>query len=407
MEESKQVSIQSLLENLCKSVYKDLISSNIIAHRASTTNGDQIHDSSNNIPEKLLKKCKLRAYEIILKKSQQKSPDEGYADVINPIRELRFNQFEYNIYVGQMRPHFHAYGQIKEKQQQKILKKYYLFEECIKYVEEHDYFRNEKNDGYLILWFLVLLKNNFSIDLKEDSEFNESYFSLNVKELPKFPMLKPKLFHLNWHSDVVLHENPYCNSMRRFDRDFNSHKNLEDIFDLNECQKQTAANSIKSVLNAIKKQQTSKTVIYMSNKWEELGKCYTFDGLHDNAKLASLFEKKFCSELATASLNLLAIKDSRNGNCTEALIVEKTEFIEHIKLLLIGVESESFTYDQQEKCFKIIKPLAVENLMPCTINNFMSDFLECGTCFRKLKRLITNNIDGTQPKCAGFLIKVI
>lgn len=407
METSNQASIQLLLENLCKSIYKDVNASNsTIAHRGLKPSVQQTHDGSNNIPEKLLKKCKLRSFEILLKKSQQKTPDEGYSDIIDPIRELKFSQFEYNIYVGQMRPHFDAYGQIREKQQQKILRKYDLFQECCKFVDENDYFRGAQSDGYSILWLLTLLKNYSSMDLAMEYESNESYFSIEINAMPKFPTLKPKIFRLNWQPDSVLEGNPYCSSLRRLHSSFTSLQHNEQKSEYDECINKPASHSIKVVLDSIKKQKTSKTICYTGNKWEELGMHYEFDEENSDEKFSSLCEKRFCTESRLAALHLMAIRASRNSDFFEAKIVQKKEFVEHIKLLLIGIESESFVYDQQTMSFKAHEYLTVDGMMPNTIKHFISDFIECGTCYRRLKTLISSNIEGFKLKCDGFLFKV-
>lgn len=408
MDSSKDTSIQMLLENLCKSIYKDLNTSNSkIAHHMQYSYGPpgrNICNSSQIIPEKLLKKCKLRSFEILLKKSQQKTPDEGYSDIINPVRELKFNQFEYNIYVGQMRPYFETYGQVKEQKMQKILKKCDLFSECIQFVEENEYFRSEQCDGYSILWFLILLKNNCSMDVILEDGSNESYFSINANSVPKFPLLVPKKFLLDWHADSVLDQNPYCRSMSRINYDFTALRQMEPTIQSGFIVQQTQLCSIKAILDAIKTQRTSKTICFISNKWENLGNRYTFDEKCNH--FATLFEKKFCTETSMATMNINSMANSRSNIVPEIRIVQVMEFVKQIKLLLIGIESESFIFNQRLTKFSIAEKLTVENVTPETMDHFIADFIECGTCYKRLKAVISCNTDGYKLKNDGFLSKV-
>lgn len=398
MDSSKEVSIQMLLENLCKSIYKEITHHMQYSYGPS---GPSICDSSKIIPEKLLKKCKLRCFEILLKKSQQKTPDKGYSDNINPVRELKFNQFEYNIYVGQMRPYLESYGQVKEKKMQKILKKCDLFSECIQFIEENDYF---SRDGYSVLWFLILLKNNSSMDIILEDGSNESYFPIQTNSVPKFPLLVPKMFLLDWHVDSVLDRNPYCRSISRINYDFTALRQMEPTIEPSVFIQQTRLYSIKAILDEIKTQQKSKTICFTSNKWEDLGKRYTFD--EKCIHFATLFEKFFCTESSLATLNLNCLAYSRSNIVAEVRIVQMMEFVEHIKLLLIGIESESFVFNQRLINFSIAECLTVENVTPETMEYFIADFLECGTCYKRLKAIVSCNIDGYELKNDGFLSKV-
>lgn len=406
MDSSKEASIQMLLENLCKSIYKDSITSDskIADHMQYIygPSGRSICDSSKVIPEKLLKKCKLRSFEILLKKSQQKTPYEGYSDIINPIKELKFNQFEYNIYVGHMRPYFGNYGLVKEKKMQKILKKGYLFSKCIQFIEENDYFRSEQSDGYSILWFLILLKNNSSVDVILEDGTNESYFSIHTNSVPNFPLLVPKRFLLDWHAESVLNQNPYCRSISRINYDFTALRQMEPTIESGVLVPKTQLYSIKGILDEIKTQRKSKTICFTSNKWEDLGKF--FDEECNN--FATLFEKKFCTESSMATLNLNSLAYSHSNILSEVQIVQMVEFVEHIKLLLIGIESESFVFNQRLVKFNIAECLTVENVTPETMDHFIADFIECGTCYKRLKAVVSCNIDGYKLKNDGFLSKV-
>lgn len=415
METSNQDSIRSLLDELCKCIYKDWTSSqNAIAHRTKRPSVQHSNDNNHKIPEKLLKKCKIRSYEILLKKTHlRKLPndlltqDEGYSDIINPIRELKFSQFEYNIYVGRMRAHFDEYGLVNEKRKTKILKKHELYVECVKTVESDDYFRDEQRDGHSILTFLILLKNNCSEETSNASKCDESLFAIDFEQMPSFPTFQPKLFKLNWKPDLALHQNPYCSLMRKL----NSSASLFHLpsqtlsSDRNRIQRNHIISS--DIFDGNVKRNSSNTIYYTSNKWEELGRRYVLDENCDEQQFSSFFEKKFITESNSSIFDIMAIVASQHNRVFQARIVDSGLFIEHIKLLLIGVESESFSYDENTMSFNMFEHLTIKNVMPSTIAQFMDDFIECGTCYKRLKIIVSRNTESAQLKYKGFLFKVI
>ena len=100
----------------------------------------------------------------------------------------------------------------------------------------------------------------------------------------------------------------------------------------------------------------------------------------------------------------MAIVAERQQQPFQAHIIDSKRFNEHIKLLLIGIESESFMYDPNGMTFKLVEHLTVENILPGTIAHFVLDFIECGACYKRLKSLISTN--NFQLKYNGFVFKV-
>lgn len=394
METSEQVSIQSLLDDLCKSIYKDVNASNDVnAHSLCQAAGQQTND---NIPEELLKKCKKNAFEILLKKSNVKSLsvnrasiDEGYSEHVDPVRELQYSQFEYSIFVGEMRPSFGPYGFIKCREEKKILDKLALFQECLQFLDGNEYFCDEQSDGYAILWFLTLLKNQSNVDTLLAVE---PYFSLPLDQMPSLPMMQVKYFKLNWEPSLELQQNPYCDAMYKLNRRSNLF-HLPAITDAtsskrSKCVQQSLVNE---VLDHVRNRLPSSNIYYEANKWEHRGICIPLNKDTDPEVIASLYEKRFCTEMPDAPLNLLAIAAAKQQQEFRALIIDKKRFNEHIKLLLIGIESESFAFDSTTMTFSLLEHLTIENIMPQTIAHFVLDFIECGSCYKRLKCLITTN----------------
>lgn len=406
-ETTNQMSIQSLLDDLCRSIYKDVnIPNERVTQRLFQPSGQQKYD---NIPEEVLKRCKKSAFEILLKKSNVKSLsasrsslDEGYSDAFDPVRELQFNQFEYSIFVGEVRPHFGPYGFIKERQEKKILAKYDLFKECVQFIDGNEYFCDEQGDGYSILWFLTLLKNNSNVDTLLTVE---PFFSLALDQVPSFPVMQPTFFKLNWQPNAELSQNPYCGAMQKLNR----RSNLFHLPGLSN-EKSQALNMtmqksfVEEVLEDVKNRIRPSNIYYESNRWEHHGLCIPLNKDTDPAVIASLYEKSFMSERSDAPLNLLAIEAAKRGERFQARIIDRNLFNEHIKLLLIGIESESFMYDAENETFNLLENLTIENVIPATIAHFVLTFIECGICYKRLKALIHSN--NFQLKYNGFVFKV-
>lgn len=405
-DKSNQVSIQSLLDDLCKSIYKDVNGEiEVIAYSLCQPSGQQ---KNVYIPEDLLKRCKKRAFEILLKKSNAKSisankgtNDDSFTGIFNPVRELQFCQFVYCIFVGEMRPNFGPYGLVREREEKKILDKLNLFKKCVEFVDGNDYFCNEQNDGYSILWFLTLMKNNSNVDTLLTVE---PYFSLPLDQIPSFPAMQVKYFKLNWEPNAELQQNPYCGGMQKFNRKSNP-RDVPSIMDtafgrLNAQEK----NIVEQVLEKVRHRIRASEIYFEVNKWENRGQCISLNKDTDPEVIASLYEKKFCSELPDAALNISAIVASRQQRPFRARIIDAKRFNEHVKLLLIGIESESFLYNPSNMTFRLIEHVTIENILPESIGHFVQDFIECGSCYKRLKSLIsTNNI---QLKYNGFVFKV-
>lgn len=404
---SDQVSIQSLLDDLCKTIHKDVNAPKERAtHSLYQPSGQQKH---NTIPEEVLRKCKKKAFEILLKKSNVKSLstsrsslDEGYSEIFEPVRELQYSQFEYSIFVGEMRPHFGPYGFIKERQEKKILDKLELFKECVQFIDGNDYFCDEQCDGYSILWFLTLLKNNSSVDTLLTVE---PYFSLALDQVPSFPVMQATYFKLNWEPKTELVQNPYCEAMRKLNR----RSNLFHLPGLmngtsSESSSMVQKNFVEEVLENVLSRIHPSNIYYESNRWEHRGLCIPLNKDTDPEVIASLYEKKFVTELPDAPLNVLAITASMQGQRFQARIIDKKLFNEHIKLLLIGIESESFIYDANNVTFHLLENVTIENTPPEMISHFVLSFIECGSCYKRLKSLINSN--NFQLKHNGFVFKV-
>lgn len=415
LDPSVKLSVNQLLDELCKSLYIDKVSNHtsasvqISANRPRTGHNSLEHEV---IPFKLLRRCKKRAYEILLKKNPHDDvKDEGFAEITDPLFEIRFSQFEYNLYVGQMRSQFDVYGHLSENVKKKILRKHALFSECIESIETNSYFCGERSDGHVILMLLVLLRRNQMDSIWDDGE---SIFGLNVNALPELRLNEPKWCRLNW-PQMQTERNPYCGEKAwrilkgnfkssLFSTPLNAKQNafgtnldangglhLRRTNRLLSQQQQQLLKTERCQSQPHKKPSTA--IQYTSNNWEQLGQRYI---LRESDELLEMsFEPKFASEMSETTLRLAAAKALASHQLFEANIVPTQKFIEHLKSLLVGIESDSFIYCKATMSFTIVENLTIDDaVLPESIEHFVRDFIECGICYKRLKLIIKMKHDG-------------
>ncbi|PNF25042.1 hypothetical protein B7P43_G06983 [Cryptotermes secundus] len=68
------------------------------------------------------------------------------------------------------------------------------------------------------------------------------------------------------------------------------------------------------------------------------------------------------------------------------------QLIQDLKLLLIGVPSQTFQYNQEENGFVMNSNTCVEGLTPETLHSFCDDFLISGMCCLRLRKLVDHNL---------------
>lgn len=412
MESSTEKSVQQLLGDLCKSIYRDCTQAqNANAHNSFLPAGIFHENTPTTIPPKLLRTCKQRANEILLKRMHKQplpegllATDEGFSEIIDPIRELKFCQFVHNIHVAQMRPLFEDFAVMNQREYRRIMDKHDFYEKCIQTVVSEDYFRLEQSDGYAILKVLVSLKNGCPDDGGE-----KSLFALDLNAVPTFPKIEPKFFKLNWNPNDELLNNPYCSSMHKL----NSTTNLFELCSVSAAATPTHPLSLiktsrmQQKTSSPKKAQRRCTLFYTAKSWKHLGLRIPLDGsAESDTLLTSIREPKFLTETIDGSMNATGFLETRNCNESIVRVMNERLFIEQIKFMLVGIESDSFAYDANSMSFRMLEHLTLDNILPLTALGFVDVFIECGTCYKRLKVIVQRNTSG-HKQYHGFLFKVI
>lgn len=394
-ESALQPSVGELLEELIKSVHRNVQSTEAkeadnVRSFQEITSWAQPKGASPQPSDKFVKKCKVRAYEILLKKcrngrSQDGCADEGYCDErIDPLFELKLSLFELSLMLGQTRylPCVHSYETLKKS----LRRKQKLLEESIDFVSSNASFKDEHSGGRAILTLLVLLKNSVA-----DAPSDRNFFAL--REFPEIalPKIEANYFSIDWPENHIK-SNPYISeNVKRI-----THFNVGNA----KRNENSSSQSLQRQLNLRPAKRVSIAMQMTSNKWESLGRRYVLgvDSLPT--------EKKFASECGPAAMHLVAKKSLANRRNFGAKIISIQKFVEHIRALLVGIESESFIFDQRKNTFSMVDNLTVEDVLPETMANYVQDFLESGACYKRLKMLVSKNLRSFKFKYDGFLFKV-
>lgn len=160
--------------------------------------------------------------------------------------------------------------------------------------------------------------------------------------------------------------------------------------------------------NIDNRRQSKSPIFYVSKKWEHLGKKFSLSKDENPYSIRdAIAEKSFISEFPEAMVNLMAIKAATSHALFQAHIVPLDTFIAHLKSLLIGIESDSFQFDAAIIAFGMVEHLTVANISPPTMDGVVKEFIESGTCYRRLKMIIGRNVTDFKLRYDGFLFKAL
>ncbi|XP_053681186.1 gamma-tubulin complex component 6 [Anopheles nili] len=127
--------------------------------------------------------------------------------------------------------------------------------------------------------------------------------------------------------------------------------------------------------------------------WENLGEHYVPE------------EKSFTTECPGAMFRFLAAQaSSMELELTEMKIVSRTDFLRDIKYLLTGVSSILFQFDGANR-FQSITNITIEDVRIESIRSLIEQSLEIGTCFRRLHMMTRKNPYTLEMICEGFVFK--
>lgn len=122
----------------------------------------------------------------------------------------------------------------------------------------------------------------------------------------------------------------------------------------------------------------------------------------ENLDNESITEKSFSSESSQAYSHLSALKVHKGVKEIRKISFEK--LLNDIRLLTIGIESETFRRSAGDALtFEAAFDIACGNIS--TLDTFIGDFLEAGSCYRRLKTFTSKNPFNQSYIFEGFIFK--
>jgi hypothetical protein len=138
-----------------------------------------------------------------------------------------------------------------------------------------------------------------------------------------------------------------------------------------------------------------KKVINGVTNWEHLG-------------LNSIFKEEpyltECDE-PNVMLHLLNVISEPRDGPFEAYLVPTSDFLWEVRYLNVGIQSNTFHLNDNI-VFEMEKNVTIENISPATMESLMEEFLECGTCYKRLQHMISKNLFNFRPLFEGSVYKV-
>ncbi|XP_055627725.1 gamma-tubulin complex component 6 [Toxorhynchites rutilus septentrionalis] len=125
--------------------------------------------------------------------------------------------------------------------------------------------------------------------------------------------------------------------------------------------------------------------------WENLGNRYV------------PVENQFASE-CNSVLHLKALGANQLKKTLDVRVVRNDDFLRDVKLLLNGISSRCFHYDEKNR-FVMVGNFTVADLSPLTMRGIVDQFVELGTCFRRLQKMTKKNPFSHAMIFDGFVFK--
>uniref|UniRef100_A0A182JVR3 Gamma-tubulin complex component 6 n=1 Tax=Anopheles christyi TaxID=43041 RepID=A0A182JVR3_9DIPT len=146
----------------------------------------------------------------------------------------------------------------------------------------------------------------------------------------------------------------------------------------------------------VRASKTTKPVeesLIFGMNWENLGQRYVPE------------EKPFASECPGALYRFTAAQESTLGHkLPEMKIVSRANFIRDIKFLITGVSSSLFHFDERNR-FCALPNITIEDVRIESIQSFIDQALEIGTCFRRLLMMTRKNPYTLELIMEGFVFR--
>ncbi|KAM7350764.1 gamma-tubulin complex component 6 [Cochliomyia hominivorax] len=401
-----------------------------------------LQQNDNLNPEQIqtaVPKLKALSYEILLKKTPRPHNDNRLEENVDfePQRALDIQIFA---------------AKLNSRANPEVCSKFVEFEEQLEAIKNEKYFSEGAGKG--ILQFLLALQGNVHEEYEVPTMCAPELlvpgpFTLHAnykdnRHYPKFndyDIMNPTPKFFKSITPLKSHDNPYLPKFL-FEGETNHLKLIENKFspitttntkgEEDECTftgmtKRLLGSSMRININALRlfpeSYKTTKPFKLTSlsprkslvptksyaNKEEDIKTetkkvfSWNWEGLGCFGITCS---KPFAGEANISNISLLLqsqINQSKNKTF-EANILKLEDFIKDLKSLTVGIQSDTFYHD--EFVVFAMKPnVTVEGVLPGTIEYFVEDFLECGTCYKRMQTMIMKK--DYKLMFEGFMFKAL
>lgn len=132
-------------------------------------------------------------------------------------------------------------------------------------------------------------------------------------------------------------------------------------------------------------------MFYMAHTWERLGEQIPLP-----ARIPSDC-KPFASDCDEALLCLDGAYTKSQHRLTACNVVTMANMVSHIKAMLVGIDTDTFQFNGDLGVFAMHHDVTVDGVRTTTSSGIVVEFIECGSCFKRLKMLVSRDRnDGEQ-----------
>lgn len=119
-------------------------------------------------------------------------------------------------------------------------------------------------------------------------------------------------------------------------------------------------------------------------------------------------EKPFVTEVNSATFHLMNLLRGKSQAEYSLKVVSEHFYLMNLKYLCSGVQSDSFQFDSENVTFSARESgVTVPNISPDTLIEMNKDFIEFGTCFRRLELASSVIPDALIMPVEGFVYKAL
>ncbi|XP_028144786.2 gamma-tubulin complex component 6 [Diabrotica virgifera virgifera] len=330
---------------------------------------EQFYTSQNDI-----KSARTKCYEILLKKRFTDSKKDCKDDTIVRDSYCNFLTWEFKlIHEFDMKDHAHELKSCVDNLHQSLK-------------EDQEYFNR-------ILTFLMELKNipRKNKDLLDLSSLPPIKEFENFNKLFQLPDSFKEVFNAEENLNTIeSYQNVTHNEISKDDNTLIPNTKFSEIF-----KDEGYHSPPKSPENIW--ELASKLKYNRRKTWENFG--YP----EPDKELPFLSELGPLSSLWVENLeSLYMLKLFKEGTVYNSRMVPRKDFIQDLKYLLVGMASDSFTFDDQG-VFYLVPGINVEAITPDALLRYCNDIMFTGTCAKALDKLSTPDLETGQYKYQGYV----